>query len=41
MGELAGVIKVDNRLIGYGEVGPMTKRLTISIQNALRAKACR
>ena len=28
MGELAGVIKVDNRLIGDGEVGMMTKRLS-------------
>jgi branched-chain amino acid aminotransferase len=28
MGELAGVIKVDNRLIGDGQVGPMTKRLS-------------
>ena len=28
MGELAGVTKVDNRMIGNGEVGPMTKRLS-------------
>src|SRR5216117_1586238 len=28
MGELAGVIKIDNRLIGDGQVGPMTKRLS-------------
>ncbi len=28
MGELAGVIQIDNRPIGNGEVGPMTKRLT-------------
>jgi len=28
MGELAGVIKIDNRLIGDGNVGPMTKRLS-------------
>jgi branched-chain amino acid aminotransferase len=28
MGELAGVIKVDGRVIGSGEVGPMTRRLT-------------
>jgi branched-chain amino acid aminotransferase len=28
MGELAGVVKVDNRLIGGGKVGPMTKRLS-------------
>jgi branched-chain amino acid aminotransferase len=28
MGELAGVIKVDGRVIGNGEVGPMTRRLT-------------
>jgi len=28
MGELAGVIQLDNRLIGDGEVGPMTKRLS-------------
>ena len=28
MGELAGVVKVDNRLIGDGHVGPMTKRLS-------------
>ncbi len=27
MGELAGVIKVDDRLIGDGKVGPMTRRL--------------
>src|SRR6195256_408470 len=28
MGELAGVVKIDNRTIGDGEVGPMTKRLS-------------
>jgi branched-chain amino acid aminotransferase len=28
MGELAGVVKVDNRLIGDGNVGPITKRLS-------------
>jgi len=28
MGELAGVVKVDNHLIGDGDVGPMTKRLS-------------
>ncbi len=28
MGELACVVKVDNRLIGDGRVGPMTKRLS-------------
>jgi branched-chain amino acid aminotransferase len=28
MGELAGVIKVDNRTIGNGNIGPMTKRLS-------------
>jgi branched-chain amino acid aminotransferase len=28
MGELAGIIRIDNRLIGKGEVGPMTKRLS-------------
>jgi branched-chain amino acid aminotransferase len=28
MGELAGVIKVDSRIIGTGEVGPMTRRLS-------------
>ena len=28
MGELAGVIKVDGRLIGDGKVGLMTKRLS-------------
>ena len=28
MGELAGVTKIDGRLIGRGEVGPMTKRLS-------------
>jgi branched-chain amino acid aminotransferase len=28
MGELAGVIKIDSRLIGDGKVGPMTKRLS-------------
>lgn len=28
MGELAGVIKVDNRLIGSGQVGPMAQQLS-------------
>jgi len=28
MGELAGIMRIDNRLIGKGEVGPMTKRLS-------------
>jgi branched-chain amino acid aminotransferase len=28
MGELAGVTRIDNRMIGDGVVGPMTKRLT-------------
>ncbi|MEO6873060.1 MAG: aminotransferase class IV [Chthoniobacterales bacterium] len=28
MGELAGVTKIDGRLIGEGEIGPMTKRLS-------------
>lgn len=28
MGELAGVIKLDNRLIGRGEIGPFTKQLS-------------
>jgi branched-chain amino acid aminotransferase len=28
MGELAGVIKIDNRIIGDGKIGPMTKRLS-------------
>src|SRR5437588_5006349 len=28
MGELAGVIQLDNRAIGGGEIGPMTKRLS-------------
>ena len=28
MGELTGVIKIDNRIIGDGKVGPMTKRLS-------------
>src|SRR5213080_1358678 len=28
MGELAGVIKIDNQIIGDGKVGPMTKRLS-------------
>jgi branched-chain amino acid aminotransferase len=27
MGELAGVVKIDNKIIGEGKVGPMTKRL--------------
>jgi len=27
MGELAAVIRIDNRQIGDGNVGPMTKRL--------------
>jgi branched-chain amino acid aminotransferase len=28
MGELAGVIQLDNRLIGDGKIGPLTKRLS-------------
>jgi len=28
MGELAGVVKIDNRMIGDGKVGPMTERLS-------------
>jgi branched-chain amino acid aminotransferase len=28
MGELAGVIKIDERIIGKGDVGPATMRLT-------------
>jgi branched-chain amino acid aminotransferase len=28
MGELAGVIKVDEKIIGTGKIGPMTKRLS-------------
>ena len=28
MGELAGVVKIDNRTIGDGKIGPMTKRLS-------------
>jgi branched-chain amino acid aminotransferase len=28
MGELAGIIQLDNRLIGDGQVGPLTKRLS-------------
>jgi branched-chain amino acid aminotransferase len=28
MGELAGVIQLDNRAIGTGEIGPMTRRLS-------------
>lgn len=28
MGELAGIIKVDDRVIGNGQVGPMTQRLS-------------
>ena len=28
MGELAGVIRIDNRQIGNGRIGPMTKRLS-------------
>ncbi|PYL83688.1 MAG: aminotransferase IV [Verrucomicrobia bacterium] len=28
MGELAGIVRLDNRLIGDGKIGPMTKRLS-------------
>jgi branched-chain amino acid aminotransferase len=28
MGELAGVVHIDNRTIGDGKPGPMTKRLS-------------
>lgn len=28
MGELAGVVKIDNRIIGKGEIGPMTRQLS-------------
>jgi branched-chain amino acid aminotransferase len=28
MGELAAVLKIDNRVVGDGEIGPMTKRLS-------------
>jgi branched-chain amino acid aminotransferase len=28
MGELAGVVKIDNRTIGNGEIGPMARRLS-------------
>jgi branched-chain amino acid aminotransferase len=28
MGELAGIVKIDNRTIGNGKVGPMTKKLS-------------
>jgi branched-chain amino acid aminotransferase len=28
MGELAGVIKIENRIIGRGQIGPITKRLS-------------
>jgi hypothetical protein len=28
MGELAGVVRVDNRQIGDGNIGPMTKLLS-------------
>ncbi|MEY2550627.1 MAG: branched-chain amino acid aminotransferase, partial [Verrucomicrobiota bacterium] len=28
MGELAGVVKLDGRALGRGEVGPMTRRLS-------------
>src|SRR6185503_7996524 len=28
MGELAGVIRLDDRIIGQGEIGPMTHRLS-------------
>jgi hypothetical protein len=28
MGELAGIVKVDRKIIGDGKVGPMTLRLS-------------
>ena len=28
MGELAGVVKIDDHVIGHGKIGPMTKRLS-------------
>ncbi|MEY2585126.1 MAG: hypothetical protein QOD80_1152 [Verrucomicrobiota bacterium] len=28
MGELAGVVKLDGRVLGRGEIGPMTRRLS-------------
>jgi hypothetical protein len=28
MGELAGVLKLDNRQIGDGKIGPITRRLS-------------
>ena len=28
MGELAGVIRLDDRVIGKGEMGPMTRKLS-------------
>ena len=28
MGELAGVTTIDDRIIGKGEIGPMTQRLS-------------
>jgi branched-chain amino acid aminotransferase len=28
MGELAGVSKIDNKIIGDGQIGPVTRRLS-------------
>ena len=40
MGELAGVIKVDDRVIGDGQVGPMTRRLSVRFAERTATEGC-